>query len=180
MANFENAMAAATACLTVGVQPETIRAAIKKFAGLPHRMERVAVIDGVTYINDSKGTNVDATVRSLAGFVRNVALIAGGSSKGADFAPLAEAVRIHAKGAALIGETGPAIAAALGDFTPMTLAGSLPDAVSAARSWVKEGETVLFSPACASFDMFSNFEERGDAFRAAVLKLAKGGGAHAG
>lgn len=171
--NRENSMAAATAALCAGATPAAIGDAIKKFIGLPHRMEKVATIAGVLYINDSKGTNVDATVKSLAGYQKNVALIAGGSSKGADFGPLADAIRDHAIGVVLIGETSDDIFAALENFEPKIKADNLTDAVATASGWLKEGQTLLFSPACASFDMFDNFEERGDAFRDAVNILPR-------
>jgi UDP-N-acetylmuramoylalanine--D-glutamate ligase len=171
--NVENALAAGLAALSAGVSPAVIGETIRGFEGLPHRMEKVAAINGVTYINDSKGTNTDAAIKSLSPYDRNVILIAGGSSKGADFTQLAKAVRQRAKGVALIGKTAPAIAEALGDFAPKVMAKDMESAVRAATDMAAPGDTVLLSPACASFDMFRNYEHRGDVFREAVIAMGK-------
>jgi UDP-N-acetylmuramoylalanine--D-glutamate ligase len=172
--NVENALAAGLAALSAGVSPAAIGKTIRSFDGLPHRMEKVAVINGVTYINDSKGTNTDAAIKSLSAYEGNVVLIAGGSSKGADFTALAKAVRQRAKGVALIGKTAPAIAEALGDFAPKVMAKDMESAVRAAADMAAPGDTVLLSPSCASFDMFRNYEHRGDVFREAVTAIGKG------
>ncbi len=177
--NVENAVAAALAARVAGIDTATVRKGIAVFTGLPHRMEKIVEIDGVAFVNDSKGTNVDATLKSLEGFDRNVVLIAGGSSKGADFAPLAEAIRRHSKGVVLIGVTAREIADALGDFTPTLFADDMSDAVKKGRSLATSGETVLLSPACASFDMFENYVDRGARFAEAARRLA-GEEAHAG
>lgn len=171
--NVENAMAASLAALSAGVSAKTIGDTIRSFTGLPHRMEKVAVINGVTYINDSKGTNADASIKSLSPYNGNVVLIAGGSSKGADFTQFAKVVRQRAKGVALIGKTAPAIAEALGDFEPKTFAKDMESAIRTAAGMATAGDTVLLSPACASFDMFRNYEHRGDVFRQAVMALEK-------
>ncbi|MBF0635323.1 MAG: UDP-N-acetylmuramoyl-L-alanine--D-glutamate ligase [Nitrospinae bacterium] len=171
--NVENALAASLAALSAGVAPAVINETIRAFNGLPHRMEKVALINGVTYINDSKGTNADATVKSLSPYDRNVILIAGGSSKGADFSQLAKVIRQRAKGVALIGKTAPAIADALGDFEPKATAIDMESAIRVATQMAEPGDTVLLSPACASFDMFRNYEHRGDVFREAVLAMGK-------
>lgn len=171
--NVENALAAALAALSAGVSPAVIGETIRAFEGLPHRMETVAVINGVTYINDSKGTNADAAIKSLSPYDGNVILIAGGSSKGGDFAQFAKAIRQRAKGVALIGKTAPAIAEALGDFAPKVMAKDMESAVIAATDMASPGDTVLLSPACASFDMFRNYEHRGDVFREAVISMGK-------
>lgn len=173
--NVENALAASLAALAAGASPGAMREAVKSFEGLPHRMERVAEADGVVFINDSKGTNVDATVKSLSGFDKDVVLIAGGSSKGADFAPLAEAVRKRAKGAVLMGATAQEIEKSLGGFEPVRRAEDMEEAVAMARRMAAPGDTILLSPACASFDMFENYEQRGEAFRAAVRSFAREG-----
>lgn len=170
-ANLENAMAAAATALSTGALPGAIGEAATSFPGLPHRMEKVAEISGVTYINDSKGTNVDATVKSLSGYTKKVALIAGGSSKGSDYAPLAAAIRAHCIGVVLIGQTAKDIKASLADFTQVFVAGDLSSAIEQATSLAEKGGVVLFSPASASFDMFDNFEARGDAFRNSVKAL---------
>lgn len=171
--NVENALAASLAALSAGVSPAVIGQTIRAFKGLPHRMEKVALINGVTYINDSKGTNADAAIKSLSPYDGNVVLIAGGSSKGADFTQLAKAIRQRARGVALIGKTAPAIAEALGDFTPKATATDMESAIKAATQMAQPGDTVLLSPACASFDMFRNYEHRGDVFREAVMAMGK-------
>lgn len=171
--NVENALAASLAALSAGVSPAVIGDAARAFEGLPHRMEKVAQINGVTYINDSKGTNSDAAIKSLSPYDGDVILIAGGSSKGDDFAQLASAVRKRAKGVVLIGKTASAIAEALGDFAPKAMAKDMESAVTAATRMAAPGDTVLLSPACASFDMFRNYEHRGDVFRQTVISMAK-------
>ena len=171
--NVENALAAALAALSAGVSPAVIGATIRAFEGLPHRLEKVAAINGITYINDSKGTNSDAAIKSLSPYEGNVVLIAGGSSKGADFTQLAKTVRQRARGVVLIGKTAPAIAEALGDFAPKAMAKDMESAVRAATEMASPGDTVLLSPACASFDMFRNYEHRGDVFREAVVAMGK-------
>ncbi|VAX17162.1 UDP-N-acetylmuramoylalanine--D-glutamate ligase [hydrothermal vent metagenome] len=172
--NLENALAASLAAFTAGVNPGQIKKVIRAFRGLPHRMEMVDEVDGVTFLNDSKGTNIDATIKSLSGYNKNVVIIAGGSSKGAGFAPLARAIGAHAKGAVLIGETAPAIVKALGEFAPKKRAQDMDDAVTSARAMCAQGDFVLLSPACASFDMFESYEDRGEKFKEAVARL-KGG-----
>ncbi len=119
---------------------------------------------GVLWVNDSKGTNPAATVAALQGMDRPVVLIAGGQSKGADFSILAQAVRRYARQVVLIGEDRTRIADTLGQSVPMTLADSLQGAVSLAAAWAQSGDVVLFSPACASFDMFEDYADRGDKF----------------
>ncbi|MDH5637123.1 MAG: UDP-N-acetylmuramoyl-L-alanine--D-glutamate ligase [Nitrospinota bacterium] len=171
--NVENALAAALTALAAGAEQDVIAEAICSFRGLPHRMELVGTVRGINFYNDSKGTNVDATLMSLAGFDGDVALIAGGSSKGADFGPLAEEIKKRAKGAALIGETAAQIEKALGDYSPVKRAETMEEAVTAAASWLSPGDSVLLSPACASFDMYKNFEDRGEAFGRAVAMLEK-------
>ncbi|VAX22041.1 UDP-N-acetylmuramoylalanine--D-glutamate ligase [hydrothermal vent metagenome] len=173
--NTQNAMAASLAALAVGAQPEIIRAAVIKFPGLPHRMELVDEIGGIKYYNDSKSTNVDATVKSLSGFNKNVALIAGGADKGSGFGGLADAVVENAKGVALIGETAQVIFKELGEFEPKVIAKGMEEAVRLASGWLKPGGSVLLSPGCASFDMYKNFEDRGDSFKAEVAGLKEEG-----
>lgn len=169
--NLRNAEAAAAACLACGVPEPAVRAALRSFAGVPHRLEEVARLDGVTWVNDSKATNVDAALTALASFDAGVHLILGGQGKGQDFTPLAVPVRERCRAVYLIGEDAPAIAAALDadGGPPVVPSGTLEAAVAAARAAAAPGETVLLSPACASFDQFRDFEARGDAFRALVL-----------
>ena len=158
--------------------------AMCRYAGLPHRCELVGEYAGVRWINDSKGTNVGATLAAIEGFAhgsghdagsdKRIVLVAGGQGKGADFSPLAKALEGVARKVILIGEDRERMAAAIGDAAPVALAESLEAAILAARDAAREGDTVLFSPACASFDMFDSFVHRGDRFRAEVRRLVGG------
>ena len=172
--NVENVLAAAACALWTGMAPEAIRRGIAAFGGVAHRIERVYDDDGVVYYNDSKGTNVASTIRALESFPEPVILIAGGKGKGQDFSALAEAARGRVRHAILIGVDrdklrGPLVKAGI----PLDEAESMEDAVRRARDAARVGDVVLLSPACASFDMFQNFEHRGDAFKAAVLRLSR-------
>jgi len=171
--NIENAMAASIAGIAAGIDAQDVTRAILDFKGLPHRMELVREINGVRFYNDSKGTNIDASVKSLAGFSKNVVLIAGGSSKGLDFAPLVKAIFKHAKGVALIGETAREIEKSLGQFQPRVIAKDMGQAVRIATQWCGPGDAVLLSPGCASFDMYENFEQRGESFISAVNNISE-------
>jgi len=168
----ENVLAATACALWTGVSPDAIRSAIGRFRGVAHRIEWVRDLAGVKYYNDSKGTNVDSTLRALESFSEPIVLIAGGKGKGQDFRPLAAAARGHVAHAVLIGEDGGKIGAALADASvPATFASSMQDAVDRARSLATPGGIVLLSPACASFDMFDNFEHRGEVFKKIVERL---------
>jgi UDP-N-acetylmuramoylalanine--D-glutamate ligase len=170
--NVENVLAATACALWAGVSPAAIRAAIGRFRGVAHRIEWVRDLAGVKYYNDSKGTNVDSTLRALESFAEPIILIAGGKGKGQDFAPLAAASRGRVAHAVLIGEDAARIGAALTDAdVPVTHSRSLPDAVDRARAVATPGSIVLLSPACASFDMFDNFEHRGEVFKKIVERL---------
>ena len=170
--NVENVLAATACALWTGVSPDAIRSAIGRFRGVAHRIEWVRDLAGVKYYNDSKGTNVDSTLRALESFSEPIVLIAGGKGKGQDFKPLAAAARGHVAHAVLIGEDGEKIGAALADASvPTTFASSMQDAVDRARSLATPGGIVLLSPACASFDMFDNFEHRGEVFKKIVERL---------
>jgi UDP-N-acetylmuramoylalanine--D-glutamate ligase len=137
-------------------------------------VERIAEVDGVVYYDDSKGTNVGATVAALEGLGRKVVLIAGGEGKGQDFAPLKSAVMRHARALVLIGRDAPLIAAALeGCDVPLLYAGDMNDAVRQAAQRAQSGDAVLLSPACASFDMFRNYAHRAEIFVQAVHDLIK-------
>jgi UDP-N-acetylmuramoylalanine--D-glutamate ligase len=164
--NVRNAMAAAAVALARGLDLDGVRAALRTFAGVPHRLEVVAVRDGVTYVNDSKATNVAAALVALASFSVPIHVILGGRGKGESYAPLHEPVAAHCAGAYLVGEEAGALAAALEGATWLTDAGDLEHAVAAARAAAKPGEVVLLAPACASYDQFENFEARGEAFGA--------------
>jgi UDP-N-acetylmuramoylalanine--D-glutamate ligase len=170
--NVENVLAATACALWAGIAPGTIRRGIGKFRGVAHRIELVRAVGGVHYYNDSKGTNVASTLKALESFTEPVVLIAGGKGKGQDFAPLADAARGRVRHAIVIGEDGPRIAAALEAASiPVTAHPSLEAAVDAARRLAAPGDVVLLSPACASFDMFDNFEHRGDVFKKLVERL---------
>jgi UDP-N-acetylmuramoylalanine--D-glutamate ligase len=171
--NVENVLAATACALWTGLAPEAIRRGIVRFRGVPHRIEFLRDLKGVHYYNDSKGTNVASTIKALESFTERVVLIAGGVGKGQDFAPLAGAARGRVLHAVVIGEDGPRIAAALAAAgVPVSTAASLEAALHAARLAAAPGDVVLLSPACASFDMFQNYEHRGDVFRGLVQGLA--------
>ncbi|PWB78886.1 MAG: UDP-N-acetylmuramoyl-L-alanine--D-glutamate ligase [Candidatus Methylomirabilota bacterium] len=169
--NLENALAAGLAAAALGVPPETIRTALTGFEGLEHRLECVAEIGGVRYVNDSKGTNVGAVIRSLESFTDPIVLIAGGRDKHGDFTPLLPLVRERVKRLILIGEAAGVMRRALASACETEEAPTLEGAVRRAAVIASPGEVVLLSPACASFDMFTDFEERGRVFKAAVRGL---------
>jgi UDP-N-acetylmuramoylalanine--D-glutamate ligase len=168
--NRSNAMAAAAICLARGVDIDAVRDGLRTFAGVEHRLEEVATVDGVPYVNDSKATNVDSTLVALASFAGTpVHLILGGRGKGQDFAPLREPVAAGCAGVYLIGEAAAALADVIDGATEC---GDLERAVAAARAAARPGEVVLLSPACASFDQFKDFEARGRAFKDLVGRTA--------
>jgi UDP-N-acetylmuramoylalanine--D-glutamate ligase len=170
--NIENVLAATACALWTGVSPAAIRAAVGRFRGVAHRIEWVRDLAGVKYYNDSKGTNVDSTLRALESFTEPIVLIAGGKGKGQDFRPLAAAARRGVAHTVLIGEDAAKIGAALREASvPVTFSPSLQDAVDRARALATPGSIVLLSPACASFDMFDNFEHRGEVFKKIVERL---------
>jgi UDP-N-acetylmuramoylalanine--D-glutamate ligase len=171
--NIENVMAALIPPLLEGCPPDIAWRAACGFAGLPHRMVPVRELRGVTWYNDSKGTNVGSVVKSLAGLPAPVTLIAGGKDKGGDYAPLEPLIRERVAHLILIGQAAERIAAELGDLTHTVRAANLEDAVAAARELTPRGGSVLLSPGCSSFDMFKSYEERGDLFTRAVMALAE-------
>jgi UDP-N-acetylmuramoylalanine--D-glutamate ligase len=171
--NVENVLAATACVLWTGISPDDIRRGLARFRGVAHRIEPVRDVRGVHYYNDSKATNVDSTIKALESFSEPIVLIAGGKGKGQDFAPLATAARGRVAHAVLIGEDAERIARALeAAAVPVTRADSLEEALGRARALTRPGEVVLLSPACASFDMFDNFEHRGDVFKKLVERLA--------
>ena len=173
--NTANALAAAALARAVGAGHEAIGQGLRSFRGLPHRLEQVALRGGVAWYDDSKGTNVGATIAALRGLGRSVVLIAGGDGKGQDFAPLAAPVAEHARRVLLIGRDAPLIARALASSgVPLELCTSLEQAVERAAACAQAGDAVLLSPACASFDMFRDYRHRGEVFTAAVRGLANG------
>ncbi|HEX6680962.1 MAG TPA: UDP-N-acetylmuramoyl-L-alanine--D-glutamate ligase [Gaiellaceae bacterium] len=167
--NRENAAAATAAARAARATDEQIARGLREFNGVPHRLELVAERGGVTYVNDSKATNVAAALRALAAYEdARVRLILGGSRKGEDFAPLAAALGPNISGVYVIGETADELARAIPDTIR---AGDLPTAVERAASAAQPGEVVLLSPACASYDQFRDFEERGEEFKRLVANL---------
>lgn len=170
--NAANAMAALALCEAVGVAPQRLLAPLKAFRGLPHRVETVAEIGGVVYVDDSKGTNVGATLAAIEGLGRKVAIVLGGDGKGQDFSPLKTALARHGRAAALIGRDAPAIEAAIaGCGIPLSRCADMRDAVRWLAGEARPGDCVLLSPACASLDMYKNYAERAQAFIAAVQEL---------
>ena len=177
--NAANALAALALARSLGEPYPPLLTALRDFKGLPHRLEKVAEIDGVAFFDDSKGTNVGATVAALDGFAEltasgaRVILIAGGEGKGQDFTPLVAPVSRHARCAVLIGRDAGLMARALrGSGVALIHAGSMQEAVAQARAQAQPGDVVLLSPACASFDMFRNYPHRGEVFTACVKELA--------
>ena len=170
--NVANALAALALGAAVGLPYEAMCQALRSFTGLPHRSQRVAERDGVVWYNDSKGTNVGATLAAIRGMPgERVVLIAGGLGKGQDFTPLRAALAERGRAAVLIGRDAPLIEAALEGAVPVERAGDLRAAVTAARRLAQPGDVVLLSPACASFDMFKGYDDRGNVFVAAVQEL---------
>ncbi len=169
--NVENALAAICTARAMGVPPADVREELAHFPGLPHRVEFVRKVGGISYFNDSKGTNVGAVLAALDGFPEPVILIAGGKDKGVDFRPLREPLSRKARAVVLLGEASARMARELSGAAPIVVARTLREAVRAAADAARAGDVVVFSPACSSFDMFRNFEERGDAFRSAVGEL---------
>lgn len=169
--NIENIMAALASTLLMGCDAARARSAVEGFSGLHHRMELVKIVNDVAWYNDSKGTNVGSVVKSLESFAGNVTLIAGGKDKGGDYAPLAELVKGRVRHLILLGEARQRIYDSLGNLTDSHMVSTLEEAVSLAGRLTAPGGVVLFSPACSSFDMFKNYEERGDLFVSLVQGL---------
>jgi len=170
--NLENVLAACAIALLAGVEPDLLAGVVRGFAGVEHRLEWVAEIDGVQYFNDSKATNVDATIKSLESFPGHILLIAGGRDKGGDFSQLRTLAAQRVKHLIVIGEAAGKIRDALSDVVESSGAASLQEAVLSASRKAAPGDTVLLAPACASFDMFQNYEHRGRVFKDAVRGLA--------
>ena len=169
--NLENSLCATSIALLCGVLPKQMQQAVEEFEGLPHRMELVGDVAGVSYYDDSKATNVDAVVKSLESFPGNIFLIMGGKDKGCDYHVLRGLVEERVKTLILIGEAAEKIARELGDIRPPLFCKSLQDAVQAAAAAAVSGDVVLLSPACSSFDMFTDYAERGNVFRDSVKTL---------
>jgi UDP-N-acetylmuramoylalanine--D-glutamate ligase len=169
--NLENAMAASAMALLAGSPLDAVRDSLREFPGLEHRLEFVREIEGVRYFNDSKGTNVGAVVKSLESFSDPIILIAGGRDKAGDFSILKGLVKERVKAIVLIGEAAEKIKRSLGDITETIMAKSMQEAVEISRSISIKGNVVLLSPACASFDMFTDFEDRGRQFKRIVMGM---------
>lgn len=167
----QNAAMAAQVAYSLGVDDRTIVETIKQFSGLPHRLERVAEHTGIEFYDDSKATNPDAVIKALDTFSQPVVLILGGRDKGADLSELKEIIARKVKKIVLIGETTPYYERVFAGSAPMVKITDMNDAVNTAYNNAQKGDIVLLSPACASFDMYKNFEERGDAFKLAVHNL---------
>lgn len=173
--NIDNALAALAIGRAAGLPTEAMVSALRRFAGLPHRCEWVAELEGVTYVNDSKGTNVGATAAAIEGLAPErgrVVLIAGGEPKGADFEGLRKPVARSVRTLVLLGEAAESLAETLAGEVEIRRAANMDEAVAEARRTARPGDVVLLSPACASFDLFRDYRERGDQFRRAVEALA--------
>ncbi|MGE4529940.1 MAG: UDP-N-acetylmuramoyl-L-alanine--D-glutamate ligase [Acidithiobacillus sp.] len=172
--NRENALAAALLARAAQIPVEAIQKTLSQFSGLPHRLTWITEWQGVNYYDDSKGTNLGATLKAMTGLPGPLVMILGGDAKGADLTPLQEASRGQ-RGAVVIGKDGPAIAQLLGGIVPVESAMNMTEAVEKAAQLAQEGDQVLLSPACASTDMFVDYQDRGRQFATAVLHLAGGG-----
>jgi len=162
--NLENAAAAVAAARSAGISLEAIQKGLEMFQAVPHRLQEVGNIRGVLYVNDSKGTNVDATVKALLSFEEPILLIAGGLDKGSSYAPMADVAKGRVKVCYTIGEAAPLIARAMEGSCPVVACGTMDAALARASNDAKSGEVALLSPACASFDQFKNYEQRGQLF----------------
>lgn len=177
--NLENVLAAATASILAGAPAGAIEAGVRTFPGVEHRLEFVADVRGVAFYNDSKATNVDATLKAIDAFPGSLFVILGGKDKGSDYAPLREPLKQKTRLVLLIGAAAGKIAAQLEGAVPLERAGTLDHAVELAFKKAKPGDTVLLAPACASFDQFENFEHRGRVFKELVAQLASESAAYA-
>ena len=166
--NLENARGAAAAAIASGVPEDAVAGALRTFAGVPHRLEEVGSVNGVLYVNDSKATNVSSAVRGIEAFDGGVHAILGGSLKGGGFEGLRDALASRAVAAYLVGEAAERLEADLAGTVPLHRSGDLATAVRQATDAARPGEVVLLSPACASFDQFRDYEERGEAFRSLI------------
>ncbi|MBI1746033.1 MAG: UDP-N-acetylmuramoyl-L-alanine--D-glutamate ligase [Acidobacteria bacterium] len=167
--NQENVLAALAVGILCRVEAQTMQGVVSRFPGVEHRLEFVCAINGVDYYNDSKATSVDATIKVIESFAGNLLLILGGKDKGGDFTTLRAGMSGRVKHVLLIGAAGDTIARALEGCVPMTRCADLNDVVAKAAAMARPGDTIVLAPACASFDMFDNFEHRGRVFKAEVL-----------
>jgi UDP-N-acetylmuramoylalanine--D-glutamate ligase len=170
--NAENALAALLLARHLGAPTGALQRGLDTYPGLPHRLEPVRTLNGVEWVNDSKATNVDSVEKSLSAFDRGVLLIMGGRGKGAPYRPLRPLFPDRVRALLTVGEDAPRIAEELGDLVQVVPCGDLRTAIAQARQLARAGDTVLLSPACASYDQFRNFEDRGDQFKALVRGLS--------
>lgn len=177
--NLENVLAAAAMGILAGVEPVKVRRAVKDFKAVEHRLEYTATIRGVQYFNDSKATNVDATIKALESFPGNIHLILGGKDKGSDYTVLNDLLKARVKRVYTIGAAAQKIESQIADVD-VTSAGTLDHAVRKASEFAQSGDIVLLAPACASFDQFQSYEHRGRAFKEAVHLLAAREATHVG
>ncbi len=171
--NLENVLAAVCAGMLVHTEPQRIRRAVQEFKAVEHRLEYVATVRGVEFYNDSKATNVDATIKALESFSANIHLILGGKDKGSDYTVLKPLLKERVRRVYTIGAAAEKIEAHLGDAVEVVRAGTLDAAVKRAAASAQEGDIVLLAPACASFDQFENYEHRGRVFKQTVQALAE-------
>jgi UDP-N-acetylmuramoylalanine--D-glutamate ligase len=169
--NIENVLACVLVGALAGIKPASMRNTIRNFTGLKHRFETISIIDGVEYIDDSKGTTVDSTLRALESCTRPVVLIAGGKDKNSDYSLIRDIVREKVKCLVLIGEAKNRIRGLLGEVVQTREAVTMQEAVELSGTLAKAGDLVLLSPMCSSFDMFKDYKERADVFKKAVLRL---------
>jgi UDP-N-acetylmuramoylalanine--D-glutamate ligase len=167
-----NVLGAALGTSLAGAPRSAIASAIRSFAGVPHRLETVGEVQGVRFVNDSQATIPEAAISGLEAFDAPVVVIAGGKGKGLDYVAFAEAIAAHTRAAVLIGETADELERLINGRVPVRRASGMGDAVEAASAEASAGDVVLLAPAAASFDMFVDYADRGDAFRAAVGRLA--------
>jgi UDP-N-acetylmuramoylalanine--D-glutamate ligase len=172
--NIENTMAAAAAARLAGAGLEQIAAAVRTFPGVEHRLEFVREYNGISYYNDSKATNVDATIKALDAFAGGLWIILGGKDKNSDYTLMRDRLARKARGILLIGAAAAKITEQLGAGLPLIQCGTLEAAVEYGTRNASSGETVLLAPACASFDQFESYEHRGRVFKAAVMALGAG------
>ncbi len=170
--NYQNAMAASIAALRLGVSPEGLAMALNDFVNVPHRLEKIAVIDGVRYINDSKATNINSTYYALRTMTTPYVLILGGKDKGNDYSEIADLIIANARALVfLTTDTTKLYKTFEGRVQEIVAVQSMKEAVEASKNLAQKGDTILLSPACASFDLFSSYEDRGNQFRQAVLAI---------
>ena len=171
--NLENVLAAICVGTVMGCKPEPMRRAVRDFKAVEHRLEYVATIGGVEYYNDSKATNVDATIKALESFPANIHIILGGKDKGSDYSVLKDILRQRAKRVYTIGAAAEKIASQIESSAEIVHAETLDVAVKRIAATAEAGDVVLLAPACASFDQFQNYEERGRVFKQLVQALAE-------